>query len=219
MSAIHACCSPNNLSPYAEYAEFLHCKGRKFVDFEEVRMEIEAETDRLTGSNKGISPIPINLRVYSPNGITSTHKKKERLFHLFELPPIPSSFLSAQCWTWPWLTCLGWPKWPWATSRRTSSTRSEICCCSSSPRRAAWSWQSLQPTQTWRTQTLSKSPRRWTPRVRWFFQTRITFWSLNLTGSCLNIPQTEGLSWSHLLISYTVHFSFTRNAGLWLING
>lgn len=51
-----------------EYAEFLHCKGRKFVDFEEVRLEIEAETDRLTGSNKGISPIPINLRVYSPNG-------------------------------------------------------------------------------------------------------------------------------------------------------
>lgn len=55
-------------SPPVEYAEFLHCKGRKFVDFEEVRLEIEAETDRLTGSNKGISPIPINLRVYSPNG-------------------------------------------------------------------------------------------------------------------------------------------------------
>uniref|UniRef100_A0A8C6VTL4 Dynamin-2 n=1 Tax=Nothobranchius furzeri TaxID=105023 RepID=A0A8C6VTL4_NOTFU len=55
-----------------EYAEFLHCKGRKFVDFEEVRMEIEAETDRLTGSNKGISPIPINLRVYSPNVLNLT---------------------------------------------------------------------------------------------------------------------------------------------------
>nr|XP_020443130.1 dynamin-2-like isoform X4 [Monopterus albus] len=56
----------------AEYAEFLHCKGRKFVDFEEVRQEIEAETDRLTGSNKGISPIPINLRVYSPNVLNLT---------------------------------------------------------------------------------------------------------------------------------------------------
>uniref|UniRef100_A0A4W6DIN1 Dynamin-2 n=1 Tax=Lates calcarifer TaxID=8187 RepID=A0A4W6DIN1_LATCA len=56
----------------AEYAEFLHCKGRKFVDFEEVRLEIEAETDRLTGSNKGISPIPINLRVYSPNVLNLT---------------------------------------------------------------------------------------------------------------------------------------------------
>ncbi|XP_047434112.1 dynamin-2-like isoform X3 [Mugil cephalus] len=56
----------------AEYAEFLHCKGRKFVDFDEVRAEIEAETDRLTGSNKGISPIPINLRVYSPNVLNLT---------------------------------------------------------------------------------------------------------------------------------------------------
>lgn len=33
-----------------------------------MRGEIEAETDRITGSNKGISPVPINLRVYSPNG-------------------------------------------------------------------------------------------------------------------------------------------------------
>lgn len=38
------------------------------MDFDEVRKEIEAETDRLTGSNKGISNVPINLRVYSPNG-------------------------------------------------------------------------------------------------------------------------------------------------------
>uniref|UniRef100_A0A674GWI4 Dynamin-1 n=1 Tax=Taeniopygia guttata TaxID=59729 RepID=A0A674GWI4_TAEGU len=51
-----------------EYGEFLHCKGKKFTDFEEVRLEIEAETDRVTGSNKGISPVPINLRVYSPHG-------------------------------------------------------------------------------------------------------------------------------------------------------
>ncbi|XP_034543755.1 dynamin-2 isoform X1 [Notolabrus celidotus] len=56
----------------AEYAEFLHCKGRKFADFDEVRLEIEAETDRITGSNKGISPIPINLRVYSPNVLNLT---------------------------------------------------------------------------------------------------------------------------------------------------
>ncbi|KAL0850380.1 hypothetical protein ABMA28_012204 [Loxostege sticticalis] len=56
----------------AEYAEFLHCKGKKFVDFNEVRSEIEAETDRITGSNKGISPVPINLRVYSPNVLNLT---------------------------------------------------------------------------------------------------------------------------------------------------
>ncbi|XP_048473990.1 dynamin-3 isoform X1 [Rhincodon typus] len=55
-----------------EHAEFLHCKGKKFTDFEEVRQEIEAETDRVTGSNKGISPIPINLRVHSPNVLNLT---------------------------------------------------------------------------------------------------------------------------------------------------
>lgn len=53
---------------FIEYGEFLHCKGKKFSDFDEIRREIEAETDRMTGSNKGISNIPINLRVYSPNG-------------------------------------------------------------------------------------------------------------------------------------------------------
>ncbi|XP_039517430.1 dynamin-1a isoform X1 [Pimephales promelas] len=55
-----------------EYAEFLHCKGKKFTDFDEVRQEIEAETDRVTGQNKGISPVPINLRVYSPNVLNLT---------------------------------------------------------------------------------------------------------------------------------------------------
>ncbi|XP_078502755.1 dynamin-1 isoform X2 [Lissotriton helveticus] len=55
-----------------EYGEFLHCKGKKFTDFDEIRQEIEAETDRVTGSNKGISPVPINLRVYSPNVLNLT---------------------------------------------------------------------------------------------------------------------------------------------------
>ena len=58
---------------FLEYAEFLHCKGKKFVDFDEVRKEIEDETDRITGSNKGISNIPINLRVFSPNGKFMNH--------------------------------------------------------------------------------------------------------------------------------------------------
>ncbi|RLV63575.1 hypothetical protein DV515_00018133, partial [Chloebia gouldiae] len=54
------------------YAEFLHCKSKKFTDFDEVRQEIEAETDRVTGTNKGISPVPINLRVYSPHVLNLT---------------------------------------------------------------------------------------------------------------------------------------------------
>ncbi|XP_060916926.1 dynamin-1a isoform X11 [Labrus mixtus] len=55
-----------------EHAEFLHCKGKKFTDFDEVRQEIEAETDRITGANKGISAVPINLRVYSPHVLNLT---------------------------------------------------------------------------------------------------------------------------------------------------
>ncbi|XP_078091059.1 dynamin-2-like isoform X2 [Mustelus asterias] len=55
-----------------EHAEFLHCKGKKFTDFDEVRQEIEAETDRVTGSNRGISSIPINLRVHSPHVLNLT---------------------------------------------------------------------------------------------------------------------------------------------------
>ncbi|KAK7475452.1 hypothetical protein BaRGS_00033333 [Batillaria attramentaria] len=55
-----------------EYAEFVHTKGKKFTDFNMVRKEIEDETDRVTGSNKGISNIPINLRVYSPHVLNLT---------------------------------------------------------------------------------------------------------------------------------------------------
>uniref|UniRef100_A0A1A8F941 Dynamin-2 n=2 Tax=Nothobranchius korthausae TaxID=1143690 RepID=A0A1A8F941_9TELE len=60
------------ISANAEWAEFLHCKGKKFTDFDEVRQEIEGETDRVTGANKGISPVPINLRVYSPHVLNLT---------------------------------------------------------------------------------------------------------------------------------------------------
>lgn len=49
-----------------EWAEFNHSPSKIFTDFDEVRREIEAETDRVTGKNKGISPIPINLKIYSP---------------------------------------------------------------------------------------------------------------------------------------------------------
>ncbi|TGZ65424.1 hypothetical protein CRM22_005892 [Opisthorchis felineus] len=55
-----------------EYGEFLHLKNKKFTNFEEIRHEIEAETDRLTGTNKGISNIPINLRIHSPHVLNLT---------------------------------------------------------------------------------------------------------------------------------------------------
>uniref|UniRef100_A0A3Q2FG90 Interferon-induced GTP-binding protein Mx n=1 Tax=Cyprinodon variegatus TaxID=28743 RepID=A0A3Q2FG90_CYPVA len=55
-----------------EYGEFFHCKGKKFTDFDEIRQEIETETIRLTGSNKGISPVPITLKIYSPHVLNLT---------------------------------------------------------------------------------------------------------------------------------------------------
>ncbi|XP_061636748.1 dynamin 3a isoform X2 [Phyllopteryx taeniolatus] len=55
-----------------EYGEFLHCRGKRFSDFDEICQEIEAETYRLTGTNKGISPVPISLRIFSPNVLNLT---------------------------------------------------------------------------------------------------------------------------------------------------
>lgn len=36
-----------------------------------VRSEIQEETDRVTGKTKQISPLPINLSIYSPNGASN----------------------------------------------------------------------------------------------------------------------------------------------------
>ncbi|MED6287131.1 Dynamin-3, partial [Characodon lateralis] len=60
------------LNSNIEYGEFFHCKGKKFTDFDEIRREIETETRRLTGSNKGISPVPITLKIYSPHVLNLT---------------------------------------------------------------------------------------------------------------------------------------------------
>ena len=55
-----------------EYGEFLHARGKVFADFDEIRKEIEADTERLTGTNKGISNVPIKLRIYSPHVLNLT---------------------------------------------------------------------------------------------------------------------------------------------------
>uniref|UniRef100_A0A6G1SNY9 Dynamin n=1 Tax=Aceria tosichella TaxID=561515 RepID=A0A6G1SNY9_9ACAR len=55
-----------------EYGEFAHCRGQIFTDFDKICKEIEDETDRCTGTNKGISPIPINLRIFSPHVLNLT---------------------------------------------------------------------------------------------------------------------------------------------------
>lgn len=55
-----------------EWGEFLHIPGQKFYDFNKIREEIVKDTELKTGKNAGISPQPINLRVYSPNVLTLT---------------------------------------------------------------------------------------------------------------------------------------------------
>lgn len=58
--------------PKDEWGEFLHVPGQKFFDFNKIREEIVRETEAKTGRNAGISPVPINLRIYSPHVLTLT---------------------------------------------------------------------------------------------------------------------------------------------------
>ncbi|XP_050777566.1 dynamin-1-like protein isoform X4 [Gopherus flavomarginatus] len=55
-----------------EWATFLHCKHKTFTDFSEIQQEIETETERTTGTNKGISPEPLYLKIYSPHVLNLT---------------------------------------------------------------------------------------------------------------------------------------------------
>ena len=55
-----------------EWAEFLHSPGHRFTDFDAVRKEIEAETARVAGLNKGINRLPIHLKIFSPNVLNLT---------------------------------------------------------------------------------------------------------------------------------------------------
>ena len=55
-----------------EWAEFHHQLGRRYYDFTEVKQEIESETARIAGNNKGINRQPINLKIYSPHVLSLT---------------------------------------------------------------------------------------------------------------------------------------------------
>lgn len=50
----------------------MHLPGEIFHDFRKIKEEIERETDRLVGKNKGVSPVPINLKIYSPRVLNLT---------------------------------------------------------------------------------------------------------------------------------------------------
>lgn len=48
----------------SEWGEFLHVPHKRFYNFHAIRREIEAETARIAGRNKGISRVPIHLKIY-----------------------------------------------------------------------------------------------------------------------------------------------------------
>uniref|UniRef100_UPI0037E903BF dynamin-1-like protein isoform X1 n=1 Tax=Semicossyphus pulcher TaxID=241346 RepID=UPI0037E903BF len=55
-----------------EWGKFLHTKNKIYTDFEMIRQEIDTETERLSGNNKGISDDPIHLKVFSPHVVNLT---------------------------------------------------------------------------------------------------------------------------------------------------
>lgn len=56
----------------ADVGEFLHKAGEFFSDYEQIKKEIEAATDAETGTNKGISSKPINLKITSSRVLNLT---------------------------------------------------------------------------------------------------------------------------------------------------
>ena len=69
-----------------EYAEFSHLKGEKIRDWSLVRREIEEETLKIAGENKGISSMPIIVRIFSPNVVN---------LNIVDLPGITKVFHSS----------------------------------------------------------------------------------------------------------------------------
>lgn len=55
-----------------EWGKFLHTKEKIYTNFDEIRQEVERETDRLAGNNKGICPEPISLKIYSTKVVNLT---------------------------------------------------------------------------------------------------------------------------------------------------
>ncbi|KAM9854440.1 dynamin-1-like protein isoform 2-T2 [Aulostomus maculatus] len=55
-----------------EWGKFLHTKNKLYTNFEEIRQEIEAETERISGNNKGISEESIHLKIFSPHVVNLT---------------------------------------------------------------------------------------------------------------------------------------------------
>uniref|UniRef100_A0A8C5HJS3 Dynamin-1-like protein n=1 Tax=Gouania willdenowi TaxID=441366 RepID=A0A8C5HJS3_GOUWI len=63
---------PGNTLKCEEWGKFLHTKNKIYTEFDEIRKEIENETERISGNNKGISEEPIHLKIFSPHVVNLT---------------------------------------------------------------------------------------------------------------------------------------------------
>ena len=70
--SIHVPHTPESVEGQGEWAEFHHLPNQKMYDFRDVKREIENETARIAGNNKGINRSPINLKIYSPHVLSLT---------------------------------------------------------------------------------------------------------------------------------------------------
>lgn len=55
-----------------DYAEFNHKPNERYYDFEKVKAEIEAQTDRIAGRNKGVTAVPIIIKIFAKDVIDLT---------------------------------------------------------------------------------------------------------------------------------------------------
>lgn len=55
-----------------EWGTFLHRPGVVFTKFEDIRKEVEEETERVVGRTKNISPEPILLKIFSSRVVNLT---------------------------------------------------------------------------------------------------------------------------------------------------
>lgn len=61
-----------HINNFTDYVKFKHLPDKVFTNFDDVREEIESETERVCGNNKGICSEPITLNVYSKNVVNLT---------------------------------------------------------------------------------------------------------------------------------------------------
>lgn len=55
-----------------DYAEFSHKPNERFYDFIKVKEEIEAQTNKIAGKNKGVTSVPIIIKIYAKDVIDLT---------------------------------------------------------------------------------------------------------------------------------------------------